>query len=409
MPRITISYRREETGDITGRIFDRLVAHYGRGNVFRDIDNTPAGRDFDKYDRAVFGGSDIVLAIVGPRWVSPRGHHTHLQDPADPVRVEIETAMQKGALVLPVLVMRAEMPRPDELPETIRQFAFYNALSVDSGQDFDVHITRLIGAVDAELKSKTAAATTATASGDDAEAIALLDAALAPAPVMPPGNAPAWPGRRGSAAVGPLVLGLALGAAAAVAALVAVKPPWLTPPAVTRELDAEKDAKAEAQERLGQATRDLAAQADALAAAQAKVDGLTAQVKDLSASAAAAAATTSSAPAAVPANHVVAFSVPNNPKPGLRDFWFYTIAGTWIERSSDAKTYNEFQTQDPATVNNCPGMRLTSRRTLGQVVQVFVPDHGCRNMTALILGYPPHGDPVWIDFGKMEDVVVGAP
>jgi len=41
MPRITISYRRDDTLDITGRIFDRLAAHFGREAVFRDIDNIP--------------------------------------------------------------------------------------------------------------------------------------------------------------------------------------------------------------------------------------------------------------------------------------------------------------------------------------------------------------------------------
>lgn len=46
MPRITISYRREDSGVITGRIFDRLVARYGREAIFRDIDDVPCGVDF---------------------------------------------------------------------------------------------------------------------------------------------------------------------------------------------------------------------------------------------------------------------------------------------------------------------------------------------------------------------------
>jgi len=398
MPRITISYRREETGDITGRIFDRLAGHYGRANVFRDIESTPAGRDFDKYDRKVFADSDIVLAIVGPRWVLPRGRHSRLSDPGDPVRVEIETAMQKQTLILPVLVMRAEMPHPSQLPDSIREFAFYNALTVDSGEDFDIHVSRLIATMDVELRNKDAGVRSDTSNtGDDARAIELLDASVGAIPkTSKPGIA--RPAGSRKLAAGGLVLGLAVGAAAA--ALVAVKPAWLTPPAVTRELDAERDAKAEAQERFAQATRDLAAQKEALAAAQTKIAALDAQVKALSVPA------TPTPPASTPANHVVAFSVPNNPRQGLRDFWFYTVAGNWVERSSDGKTQNEFQTQEPATVLNCPGMRLTSRRANAQIVQVFVPDRGCPDMTARILGYPPHGDPVWIDFGKMEDIVV---
>jgi hypothetical protein len=41
MPKITVSYRRNDSDAITGRIFDRLVAHYGADSVFRDIDNIP--------------------------------------------------------------------------------------------------------------------------------------------------------------------------------------------------------------------------------------------------------------------------------------------------------------------------------------------------------------------------------
>ncbi|MEA2989235.1 MAG: hypothetical protein QOG83_1946, partial [Alphaproteobacteria bacterium] len=49
MPKITVSYRREDSEAITGRIFDRLVTHYGKSSVFRDIDNIPPGADFRKH------------------------------------------------------------------------------------------------------------------------------------------------------------------------------------------------------------------------------------------------------------------------------------------------------------------------------------------------------------------------
>ena len=46
MPRIAISYRRDDSLDITGRIFDRLAGHFGREAVFRDIDSIPLGPIF---------------------------------------------------------------------------------------------------------------------------------------------------------------------------------------------------------------------------------------------------------------------------------------------------------------------------------------------------------------------------
>lgn len=61
MPRITISYRRDDSLDITGRIFDRLAAHYGRESVFRDIDNIPPGADFRQHIDRLLDTADIIF------------------------------------------------------------------------------------------------------------------------------------------------------------------------------------------------------------------------------------------------------------------------------------------------------------------------------------------------------------
>jgi hypothetical protein len=151
MPRIVISYRREDSGVITGRIFDRLVARYGREAIFRDIDNVPFGVDFRTHIDQVLGASDVVVAVVGPQWAGPPASPSRLGNSADPVRVEIETALRKGAPLIPVLVFGAAMPAGDQLPESLKDFAYRNAVQLDAGQDFDVHMARLIRAVDGIL------------------------------------------------------------------------------------------------------------------------------------------------------------------------------------------------------------------------------------------------------------------
>jgi hypothetical protein len=40
--KILISYRREDSEHITGRIYDRLAAHFGGGSLFMDIDTIPS-------------------------------------------------------------------------------------------------------------------------------------------------------------------------------------------------------------------------------------------------------------------------------------------------------------------------------------------------------------------------------
>ncbi len=54
MPKIFISYRRVDTEHITGRIHDRLAPHFGRDNVFMDIDTIPFGVDFRQHLSSAF-------------------------------------------------------------------------------------------------------------------------------------------------------------------------------------------------------------------------------------------------------------------------------------------------------------------------------------------------------------------
>ena len=170
MPRITISYRRDDSGAITGRIFDRLVGYYGRESVFRDIDNIPLGVDFRQHINSILDQSDIVLAIVGPRWIGPRRGQSRLDDAADPVRVEIEVALRKDVPLIPVLVLRAMMPQVSQLPESLKDFAYRNGIQVDTDQDFDNHITRLMRAMDQLLEVKAAGpATTLLRAGPTSE------------------------------------------------------------------------------------------------------------------------------------------------------------------------------------------------------------------------------------------------
>lgn len=160
MTRIAISYRRDDSDAITGRIFDRLVAHYGREAVFRDIDDIPLGIDFRDYIAAMLHKSDVVLVVIGPRWAGARGGRSRIADPADPVRIEVETSLRMGIPVVPVLVGRAGMPKVEQLPDSLKDLAYRNGLRVDAAQDFDHHLDRLLRALDkllADRKSVPAA------------------------------------------------------------------------------------------------------------------------------------------------------------------------------------------------------------------------------------------------------------
>lgn len=150
MTSIFISYRREISQDIVGRIYDRLEERFGRDSIFMDIDTIPPGVDFRKHlDDAVHNG-DVLLAVIGEGWLDVRYRdgdrqgERRLDDPGDFVRIEIEWALQRGIAVIPVLTNGAKMPSAAELPQGLTQLAFRNAAEIRSGRDFHTHVDRLI-------------------------------------------------------------------------------------------------------------------------------------------------------------------------------------------------------------------------------------------------------------------------
>jgi hypothetical protein len=149
MSRIIVSYRRSDTAATAGRIFDRLVDRYGEASVFMDIDTIPLGVHYEEHIRDVLRGADVVLAVIGPSW---RGQSadgsSRIMAASDPVRFEIETALQCKVPVIPVLVDGAPMPRPEEVPEPMRAFCYFNAATVDIGRDFRTHMERLVRSID---------------------------------------------------------------------------------------------------------------------------------------------------------------------------------------------------------------------------------------------------------------------
>jgi len=155
MPKIIISYRRADSGVITGRIRDRLAQHYGDDSIFMDIDNIPFGTDFRQQIAQALTNNDLLLAVIGPDWLgATTSSGGRIHDESDPVRVEVETALQRGIPTIPVLVGGASMPKAEQLPESLKSLTFHNAAEVSSGRDFHAHMDRLIRSMDAALKSK---------------------------------------------------------------------------------------------------------------------------------------------------------------------------------------------------------------------------------------------------------------
>lgn len=144
--RLFISYRRSDSNEVVGRIYDRLVRDLGEENVFHDFDSIPLGVDFVDFLDAQVQASTGLLAVIGPDWLTVTDDEglRRLDDPDDFVRIEIELALRRNIPVVPVLVRGAAMPIAADLPESLRQLARRNGISVRADPDFHSDMTALI-------------------------------------------------------------------------------------------------------------------------------------------------------------------------------------------------------------------------------------------------------------------------
>lgn len=153
---IFIGYRRDDTADVAGRIFDALEARFGRDRVFKDVDNIPVGANFGQYIKSILPRCRVALILMGPHWVDARdaSGKRRLEDPNDWVRIEIETALATPDLqVVPVLVNGAQMPRAEDLPATLQPILHLNAAVIRRDPDFRDDIDRLGTALRASVRT----------------------------------------------------------------------------------------------------------------------------------------------------------------------------------------------------------------------------------------------------------------
>ena len=145
---IAISYRRQDSSPVAGRLYDRLQAEFGKGSVFMDFDSIPYGVDFREHIKTTLQRAKVVVAIIGPDWSGGRdASNRRIDDPADFVRLEVASALENGIPIIPVLVNNTPMPEAKSLPPELEGLAFRNGLALDTGIDFHHHADRLIAGI----------------------------------------------------------------------------------------------------------------------------------------------------------------------------------------------------------------------------------------------------------------------
>src|SRR3954468_21144856 len=94
--RVFISYRHDDSSGWAGRLRDTLVER-PEYEVFRDVEAIELGDDFVAEVERRLDWCDVVLALIGPRWLNvTRDGQRRLDMPDDYVRHELEGALKRG-------------------------------------------------------------------------------------------------------------------------------------------------------------------------------------------------------------------------------------------------------------------------------------------------------------------------
>lgn len=152
---VFISYRRSDTAPYAGRLRDALRARFGPDQVFRDLDHIGPGERFESVIDSAVASCDVLLALVGPKWVGVRDgakRRSRLHDPHDYVRRELAAGLRRhDVLFIPVLVAGAQMPSADQLPSDLATLPEHQGLGL-TDERWDDDVARLIETVSARLE-----------------------------------------------------------------------------------------------------------------------------------------------------------------------------------------------------------------------------------------------------------------
>ena len=203
---IFISYRRDDTEGEAGRLFDDLVRSFGEDSVFMDVAGINPGIDFRKAIDDNVATCGVLLAMIGPEWVTitKSPGQRRLDDENDFVRLEIASALARNIAVIPVLVHDSKMPHPDQLPENLKDLAYRNS----------VEITHARWNSDVQLLTKALRQYVTSSSDTNTEPVHATVSVQ-----LPPPNAPAEPPAPVKASKTPLIAGISIAVLVVLAAL----------------------------------------------------------------------------------------------------------------------------------------------------------------------------------------------
>jgi hypothetical protein len=133
---VFINYRAVDDPLGAAAIHAILAREFGEDQVFRDCVSMKPGEHYPSSLRAALERVDVLVAVIGPQWLTLTDEHgrRRIDRDEDWVRLEIDRALQRRIHLIPVILKNtphdARMPKPDELPESIRSLAYRQQLDL---------------------------------------------------------------------------------------------------------------------------------------------------------------------------------------------------------------------------------------------------------------------------------------
>jgi len=120
-PAIFISYRRLDSAVFSQWLANQLRIAYGPDVVFIDTESIRDSELWATKIRGALTDAAITIVVIGRNWLSIRDEfqRRRIDLPDDWVRREIETSLEQGKTVIPLLIDGAELPIGAALPPSV--------------------------------------------------------------------------------------------------------------------------------------------------------------------------------------------------------------------------------------------------------------------------------------------------
>jgi len=132
--KIFISYRRGSDSTLLAELVEqKLRTRFGVSSVYRDFNSVKLGENYMTSIQKALNSADVLVVIVANNFmVAEQGGNGYprIWNPSDLVRLEIETAIERGVLLVPVLAENTRMPSLEQLPPSLHPMANTNGLQL---------------------------------------------------------------------------------------------------------------------------------------------------------------------------------------------------------------------------------------------------------------------------------------